>query len=155
MPELTTAVLRICYTLGTPGTGTLASFLRGQRVPMVLGLRSALPVHARGRRRHRHPARAGEAAARRLQRGRPAAGAALGHHPRDRPHARAAARAAAARGCSAASGFPRLPPGALAHIKYPIVVDARRFREATGFQYEHDEGRILRIFREASPPPGS
>jgi UDP-glucose 4-epimerase len=52
-------------------------------------------------------------------------------------------------------GFPRLSEGALSHIKYPIVVDNRRFREATGFQYENDEGRIIRIFREASPPPGS
>ena len=34
---MTTAVLRVVYTLGAPGTGTLASFLRGRRVPMVLG----------------------------------------------------------------------------------------------------------------------
>jgi UDP-glucose 4-epimerase len=52
-------------------------------------------------------------------------------------------------------GFPRISEGALSHLKYPIVVDNRRFREATGFQYEHDEGRLIRIFREASPPPGS
>jgi UDP-glucose 4-epimerase len=52
-------------------------------------------------------------------------------------------------------GFPRLSEGALAHIKYPIVVDSSPFREATGFRYAHDEGRIIRIFRESSPPPGA
>src|SRR5271165_2819676 len=36
-PELATTVLRICYTLGPSGHGTLASFVRGKRVPMVLG----------------------------------------------------------------------------------------------------------------------
>src|SRR5262249_35683413 len=36
-PEITTCVLRICYTLGPTGTGTLCAFLRGPRVPSVLG----------------------------------------------------------------------------------------------------------------------
>src|SRR5205814_8080358 len=36
-PEITTAILRVVYTLGTPGSGTLATFLRGRRAPMVLG----------------------------------------------------------------------------------------------------------------------
>jgi len=36
-PELETVVLRVCYTLGASHHGTLASFLRGRRVPMVLG----------------------------------------------------------------------------------------------------------------------
>src|SRR5207244_3781103 len=37
LPELRTAVLRICYTLGPTGHGTLAAFLRGPRVPLILG----------------------------------------------------------------------------------------------------------------------
>src|SRR5258708_5693927 len=36
-PELTTTVLRVCYTLGPSGGGTLARFLRGKRVPLILG----------------------------------------------------------------------------------------------------------------------
>src|SRR6202142_1303676 len=36
-PQGTTPVLRVCYTLGPSGRGTLAAFLRGKRVPMVLG----------------------------------------------------------------------------------------------------------------------
>src|SRR5437588_10975248 len=36
-PQLNTTVLRLCYTLGASGGGTLAGFLRGRRVPMVLG----------------------------------------------------------------------------------------------------------------------
>src|SRR4029077_15733872 len=35
--EITTTVLRVCYTLGPTGHGTLANFLRGKRVPTVLG----------------------------------------------------------------------------------------------------------------------
>jgi UDP-glucose 4-epimerase len=37
LPSLATAVLRVCYTLGPSGHGTLASFLRGRYVPMVMG----------------------------------------------------------------------------------------------------------------------
>jgi UDP-glucose 4-epimerase len=36
-PEVTTTVLRVCYALGPGGDGTLARFLRGKRVPLVLG----------------------------------------------------------------------------------------------------------------------
>ena len=36
-PELVTTVLRICYTLGPSGHGTLGTFLRGPRVPTILG----------------------------------------------------------------------------------------------------------------------
>jgi UDP-glucose 4-epimerase len=58
------------------------------------------------------------------------------------------------RGLLGRAGFPRLSPGALDHLRYPIVVDASAFKEATGFQYQYDEGRILRTFQEASPRPG-
>ena len=36
-PQLHTSVLRLCYTLGPMHHGTLAAFLHGPRVPMVLG----------------------------------------------------------------------------------------------------------------------
>ena len=50
-------------------------------------------------------------------------------------------------------GLPRLPPGALAHIKYPVVIDAAAFRAATGFTYEVDEVQAMREFRDAFPLP--
>jgi len=50
-------------------------------------------------------------------------------------------------------GFPRLPRGALTHIKYPVVVDAKAFRETTGFVHEYDEMDAIRSFREAFPRP--
>lgn len=154
MPEITTAVLRLPYTLGAPGTGTLASFLRGKRVPMVLGydplfhvlqeedvvtaLQLALEKRLRGIFNVAGPPPIPFSVIIRE----------TGRTPVPLPGpllARLVGR----------FGLPRTSQGALAHIQYPIVVDNRRFREATGFRYAYDEGRILRIFREASPPPGS
>src|SRR5439155_24998003 len=37
VPQMTTSILRLTYTLGDSGTGTLANFLKGRRVPMLLG----------------------------------------------------------------------------------------------------------------------
>ena len=50
-------------------------------------------------------------------------------------------------------GLPRLPPGALEHIKYPVVIDGAAFRAATGFTYEVDEVQAMHEFRDAFPPP--
>ena len=50
-------------------------------------------------------------------------------------------------------GLPKLPRGALGHIKYPVVVDASAFKKASGFEFELDEGQTLRDFRAAFPPP--
>jgi UDP-glucose 4-epimerase len=154
LPEITTAVLRLVYTMGAPGTGTLASFLRGRRVPMVLGydplfhvmqeedvvtsIQLALEKRLRGIFNVAGPPPVPFSIIIRE----------TGRTPVPLPGpllARLLGR----------FGFPRMSVGTLDHIKYPIVVDNRRFLEATGFQYAHDEGRIIRIFREASPPPGA
>jgi UDP-glucose 4-epimerase len=37
IPALCTTVLRICYTLGPIGQGTLATYLKGRAVPMLMG----------------------------------------------------------------------------------------------------------------------
>lgn len=154
MPEMTTAVLRVVYTLGAPGTGTLASFLRGRRVPMVLGydplfhvmqeedvvtaIQLALEKRLRGIFNVAGPPPIPFSVIIRETGRTPV--------PLPRPLlARLLGR----------FGFPALSEGALAHIQYPIVVDNHRFREATGFQHLFDEGRIIRTFREASPVPGS
>jgi UDP-glucose 4-epimerase len=49
-------------------------------------------------------------------------------------------------------GLPKMPAGALAHIKYPVIADGAAFRVATGFSHTLDEGRAMRDFREAFPP---
>ena len=39
--------------------------------------------------------------------------------------------------------------GAINHIKFPVVVDDRRFREATGYQPVYDESATMESFRWA------
>jgi hypothetical protein len=51
-------------------------------------------------------------------------------------------------------GLPKLTPGAVAHIKYPIVISDQSFRSATGFRPEHAEYETLAAFRGAAPPRG-
>jgi UDP-glucose 4-epimerase len=46
-------------------------------------------------------------------------------------------------------GLPKLPRGALSHIKYPIVIDDAAFRHATGFSHEVDEHTTLHEFRDS------
>ena len=50
-------------------------------------------------------------------------------------------------------GLPKLPIGAVNHLKYPVVVDASAFREQTGFTHAHDEIETIRSYRDAVPPP--
>ncbi len=147
-PGMTTAVLRFCYTLGAPGTGTLASFLRGRRVPTVLGydplfqfmqeedvvtaIVLALQMGARGIFNVAGPpplplsvviGKAGRMVV---------------------PVPEVVLKQFLGR-----FGFPRLPPGALSHLKYPIVIDGTAFREATGFAHAYDEVQALEIYRDA------
>jgi len=49
-------------------------------------------------------------------------------------------------------GLPKLPIGALNHIKYPVVADGRSFRSATGFEHRYDEAQTILDFRAAFPP---
>ena len=50
-------------------------------------------------------------------------------------------------------GLPKMPAGALAHIKYPVIADGAAFKVATGFSHAFDEGKAMRDFKEAFPPP--
>ena len=52
-------------------------------------------------------------------------------------------------------GLPMLPRGAVAHVKYPIVVSDSAFRKATGFTHQHNEYQTLQAFAEACPPKGA
>lgn len=147
-PELDTAVLRVCYTLGPARHGTLAAFLRGPRVPTILGYDPLFQFL--------HEDDVAEAIALALEHrlrgvyniaGLPPVPLSIIIRETGRTHLpipEPLFRFALGR-----FGLPALPPGALAHIKYPVVMDASAFREATGFAPAHDEAETMQQFRDA------
>ena len=149
-PELTTTVLRLCYTLGPAGGGTLATFLRGPRVPYVLGFDPLFQfMH------ERDVVSAICLAVQKRIRGvynvsgpQPVPLTVVVRETGRTPMPLPQFMFAAALG---RFGLPRLPRGALDHIKYPIVIDGAAFRAATGFSHEYDEVRTLHDFKDACP----
>jgi UDP-glucose 4-epimerase len=151
MPEIDTAVLRICYTLGPSRTGTLAQFLRGPRVPTVLGFDPLFQFL--------HEGDAASAIVLALERGLRGVFNVAGPEPmplsllidlsgrKQVPVPEPLFRLLLGR-----FGLPRLPPGALNHVKYPVVIDGSPFRAATGFRHEHDADLAAREFRDAAKP---
>lgn len=149
-PSLTTTVLRICYTLGPSGQGTLARFIRAPRVPLVLGFDPLFQfMH------EEDEARAICAALENPVRGVfNVAGPApvplsviirqAGRVPIPLPET-------AWRLMLGRFGFPALSRGALDHIKYPIIMDTSAFQTASGFVHEHDDVRTLREYRDTFP----
>jgi UDP-glucose 4-epimerase len=150
LPALRTAVLRICYTLGASGHGTLAAFVRGPRVPSILGFDPLFQfMH------EEDVALAIELALEKELRGVfNVAG------PQPVPLSvlvRATGRQLVPlpeilfRNLLGRFGMPRLPPGALEHIKYPVVVDAGAFRRETGFASRFDDVATMSAFAAAFP----
>jgi UDP-glucose 4-epimerase len=146
-PDLVTSVLRFCYTLGPTGHGTLASFLRGPRVPTHPRLRSALPVHAR--------ARALELAIDKRPRG---VFNVAGPGPQPLSMiARAAGRSTlpipefVLATLLGRRGLPRLARGAIEHIKYPIIIDDAAFRAATGYAHQYSTDEAIAEYRARHP----
>jgi UDP-glucose 4-epimerase len=153
MPELTTTVLRMCYTLGPTGHGTLATFLRGARVPTVLGFD---PLY-----QFMHEEDVVRAIAITLEKRPRGIYNVAGPQPVPLSViARATGRKLLPipefvfRTMLGRFGLPRLPPGAVTHIKYPVVVDSAAFRAATGFRHAIDEASAMREFALAFPAPG-
>ena len=150
-PEFTTTVLRISYLLGPTGTGTLASFLRGPVVPTVLGFDPLF--------QYLHERDAASAIATAV-RSRPrgvfnVAGPTplpLSTIVDEAGRARLPVPEAAFHLLSGRLGLPRLPRGAVTHIKHPVVVDSGLFRRTTGWSHEVDELRCIAEFRAAFPP---
>lgn len=149
-PSFVTSVLRMVYTLGPTGHGTLATFLRGSRVPTVLGydplfhfmheedvvsaLVATLDARPRGVFNVAGPQPVPLSVIIR-ETGRtnvPVPGPLL--------------RAALGR-----FGLPRLPRGALDHLRYPITVDGSAFAKATNFAHAIDEKTAMYAFRDAFP----
>ncbi|TNE50017.1 MAG: SDR family oxidoreductase [Deltaproteobacteria bacterium] len=145
-PDLKTAVLRVCYTLGPSHHGTLASFLKGPRVPTVMGFDPLFQFM------HEHDVVKAIALA--LESNIRGVFNVSGPQPMPLsmlikvvgrtsipipeilyPHV------------MGRFGFPKLPTGAVTHIKFPVVVDSTLFREATGFKEDFDEGLTMEAFR--------
>lgn len=147
-PELSTSVLRICYTLGPSRSGTLANFLRGTRVPTVLGFDPLFQFM--------HEADVAEAICCALDSQLRGVYNVSGPPPvplsliidncgRTRiPVPEPLFRFALGR-----FGLPKLPQGAVNHLKYPVVMDTSAFREATDFVHEYDEDQTMAAFRDA------
>lgn len=144
-PKLTTAVLRMCYTLGPSHHGTLANYLRGPRVPTVLGFDPLFQFM------HEHDAAR-------------AISATLTHQlegvfnvagPSPVPLScliKQTGRKSFAvpeplfREFLGRFGMPKLPKGSINHVKFPVVVDDKLFRESTGFEYTFDEAKTMQTF---------
>ena len=45
--------------------------------------------------------------------------------------------------------LPKLPPAAIDHLKYPIVVDSDAFKRATDYHHRYDERETIDAFRAA------
>jgi UDP-glucose 4-epimerase len=149
-PAMTTTVLRMVYTLGSTGHGTLAAFLRGARVPRVLGfdplfqfmheedvitaLELAITKRPRGVFNVAGPSPVPLSAV--IEE--------TGRAPMILPEI-------LLRSLLGRFGLPALPSGAIEHVKYPVVIDPGAFRAATGFTPRIDEVRAMHAYREAFP----
>jgi UDP-glucose 4-epimerase len=149
-PELCTTVLRLCYTLGRTGHGTLSEFLRGPRIPYVLGFDPLFQFM--------HEQDVVTAICLTLEKRIRGVYNVAGPQPVPLTTIiRAVGRSAIPlpelvfTAVLGRFGLPRLPPGALAHIKYPVVVDGAAFRAATGFKHAVDEEQAIREYRDAHP----
>lgn len=148
-PELDTSVLRLCYTLGPSRSGTLAAYLRGPRVPTVLGFDPLFQFM--------HEDDAAEAICVALDKQLKGVFNVAGPQPlpltniikqagrQPVPIPEILLRAVFGR-----FGLPQLPPGAVEHLKYPVVIDDSSFRTATGFNHRYDEDQTIAAFRNAA-----
>ena len=145
-PAIATSVLRLCYTLGPNKHGTLATFLSAKSVPMVLGFDPLFHFI--------HEDDAADAVVTALQRKLHGVYNVSGPPPvplsvivresgsRPIPVPETALNLMMGR-----FGLPRLPSGALDHLKYPIVVDSTAFNKATGYVHQFDERETIEAFR--------
>jgi UDP-glucose 4-epimerase len=144
-PKLDTCVLRLCYTLGPSRAGTLAAFIRGRRVPTVLGFDPLFQFM--------HEDDAAQAICTALEKKLRGVYNVAGPmpmplsllirqaHRHPMPVPELLLRLAFGR-----FGLPQLPPGAVAHLKYPVVIDDSSFRAATGFAHAFDEDATIAAF---------
>ncbi len=146
-PQINTAVLRLCYTLGPSHHGTLATYLSGSKVPTVLGFDPLFQFI--------HEADAVGAIIAALHAKLRGVFNVAGPSPL--PLSKIIAEAGREqvsipetlfRFVVGRFGFAPLPAGAINHIKFPVVVDTTTFRQASSFKHRHDEYETLASFRE-------
>jgi UDP-glucose 4-epimerase len=148
-PNLQTSVLRLCYTLGPTFSGTLATFLRGPRVPTVLGFD---PLY-----QFIHDDDAADAICVALEKDLRGVYNVAGPQPMPLSLLiRQAGRHALPvpelllKLAFGRFGLPALPAGAVAHLKYPVVIDDSSFRAATGWSNQRDEDKTIADYRDAT-----
>jgi UDP-glucose 4-epimerase len=148
--DMTTSVLRFCYSLGASAEGTLGTFLRNKRVPMVLGFDPLFQfMH------EEDMARALELAIDKRPRG---VFNVAGPGPQPLSMiARAAGRSTlpipefVLATLLGRRGLPRLARGAIEHIKYPIIIDDTAFRAATGYAHQYSTDEAIAEYRARHP----
>jgi UDP-glucose 4-epimerase len=147
-PEFKTTVLRFCYTLGPSLQGTLAAFLKSPRVPTVLGYDPLFQfIHEQDVAKAVGLAVAkAEAGVFNVSGPSPVPFSTLIREVGAQPVPIPEKLLTAAMG---RFGLPRLPQGALGHLKYPIVIDGAAFRNLTGFQHDWNGTAVLNEMKEA------
>jgi UDP-glucose 4-epimerase len=147
-PEIETAVLRCVYTLGPLKQGTLAAYLRGPRVPSVLGFDPLFQFM------HEQDTAAAIVSA--LTTGLRGVFNVAGPPPvplsiivRETGRTLVPVPEGLFNFLLGRFGMPKLPRGAILHIKYPVVIDGAPFRRATGFECAYDEDATMAEFRDA------
>jgi UDP-glucose 4-epimerase len=147
-PEVCTSVLRMCYTLGPGKHGTLAQYLRGPRVATVLGFD---PLY-----QFMHEEDAARAICASLTNKLRGVYNVAGPQPvplslliRVTGRTNVTIPEPLFYRMLGHFGLPQLPPGAINHVKHPVVVDHAAFRAATGFVPTFDEVQTMESFRWA------
>jgi UDP-glucose 4-epimerase len=153
-PSFITSVLRMVYTLGPTGHGTLATFLRGARVPTILGFDPLFHFM--------HEQDVVSALATTLDKRPRGVFNVAGPQPvplstiiKETGRSNIPIPEIVLNTALGRFGLPKLPPGALEHIKYPVTVDAKAFKAATGFTHAIDERAAMKSYKDAFPRPSS
>lgn len=151
LPELATVVLRFVYQLGPTAVATLPSYLKGPRVPTVMGFDPLFQFL--------HEDDMAEAIVKALQPGLRGVYNVAGPEPiplsnlvQGTGRQRVPVPERVLRRLLGRFGLPRLPRGAIEHLKYPVVVDDARFRESTGYAPRYGARQTMESFR-AKPLP--
>ena len=148
-PKLNTAVLRIAYPLGPMGRGTLANYLGGQRVPMVLGFDPLFQFM--------HTEDAAEAILATVDEKLSGIYNVAGPSPIPLSELiRGVGKPAVPIPgpilpyCLGKMGLSRLPRASLSHLKYPIVITDDLFRQHSNFCHQYDVDQVMGSVKEQS-----
>ncbi len=144
-PEIDTCILRACYTLGPQQHGTLAAFLKGPRVPTILGFDPLFQFM--------HETDVASSIVTALESKLRGVYNVAGPNPvplslliRETGRTAIPLPETIFRLALGRFGIPKLPRGALTHIKYPVVISSDQFTKATGFRPEYDADATMAAY---------